>query len=203
VDDVRAELRRQRPDVVVLTGALLDPINLALVRHLLWDGVPTVGLTDVADPQTTQRLQDAGYAALFPSRSSPTEVADGVRRLLERRRLGAAHGALRRERGDPRGARADRPDRAGARARCSSRGRAAPGKELVARAIHRSRRGRSQAVHRGERRRAPRDAARERAVRHEKGAFTGAAERRLGRFELADTARSSSTRSARSRPPRR
>jgi len=31
------------------------------------------------------------------------------------------------------------------------------------------------------------DAVGERALRHEKGAFTGAASRRIGRFEAADT----------------
>src|SRR5688572_2262195 len=40
MDDVRGSLRRAHPAVLVLTGALLDPTNLSLVRQLLWDGVP-------------------------------------------------------------------------------------------------------------------------------------------------------------------
>ena len=36
LDDVRGTLARVRPDVLVMTGALLDPQNLALVREQLW-----------------------------------------------------------------------------------------------------------------------------------------------------------------------
>ena len=38
LDDVRGILAREHPDVVVMTGALLDPQNLALVREQLWTG---------------------------------------------------------------------------------------------------------------------------------------------------------------------
>ena len=65
------------------------------------------------------------------------------------------------------------------------RGETGTGKELVAQAIHRlSPRGRP--VHQGQLRRAAVGARRIRAVRHEKGAFTGALARQVGRFEVAD-----------------
>ncbi|HZF67677.1 MAG TPA: sigma-54 dependent transcriptional regulator [Gemmatirosa sp.] len=186
VDDVRSELRRQRPDVVVLTGALLDPINLALVRHLLWDGVPTVGLTDVADPHTTQRLQDAGYAALFPKPIVPEEVADGVRRLLDRRRLGRLTG-LYGESEAIREVLVQIAQIAPVSSTVLIEGESGTGKELVARAIHRLSPRRSKpfiGVNVGA---LPETLLESELFGHEKGAFTGAAERRLGRFELADT----------------
>ncbi|MGZ9247769.1 MAG: hypothetical protein ACXW61_18435, partial [Gemmatirosa sp.] len=94
VDDVRTALRRSVPDVVVLTGALLDAQQLALVRMLRWDGVPTVGLTDVSDPATTARLREAGYAALYPKPIVPEEVASGIRRILDRQRLSQVTGLI-------------------------------------------------------------------------------------------------------------
>ena len=186
VDDVRATLRRERPDVVVLTGALLDPIHLALVRHLLWDGVPTVGLVDVDDPQTTARLRDAGYAALYPKPIVADEVADGVRRLLDRRRLAQLSG-LYGESEAIREVLVQIEQMAPVSSTVLVEGESGTGKELVARAIHRlsPRRGKPFiAVNVGA---LPETLLESELFGHEKGAFTGAAERRLGRFELADT----------------
>ena len=51
---------------IVLTGALLDPHNVALVRELLWDGVAVVGLADVRDPRaSTSGCARIGYVELF------------------------------------------------------------------------------------------------------------------------------------------
>jgi ABC-type antimicrobial peptide transport system permease subunit len=50
LDDFRAALKRSKPSVVVMTGGLLDPHNLQLVRELLWDEVAVVGFADVRDP---------------------------------------------------------------------------------------------------------------------------------------------------------
>ena len=66
MDDVRGELRRVRPEVLVLTGALLDPNNVALVRQQLWESVSVVGFTDVSDPTLAERLRDVGYAETWP-----------------------------------------------------------------------------------------------------------------------------------------
>jgi DNA-binding NtrC family response regulator len=186
VDDVRATLRRSQPDVVVLTGALLDPQQLALVRLLRWDGVPTVGLTDVSDPQTTARLRDAGYAALYPKPIVPEEVAAGIRRTLERRRLSQLTGLV----GESEAIRevlVQIEQIAPVTSTVLIEGESGTGKELVARAIHRlsPRRGRPFiAVNVGA---LPETLLESELFGHEKGAFTGAAERRLGRFELADT----------------
>jgi DNA-binding NtrC family response regulator len=185
MDDIRAAIRRERPEAVALTGALLDPSNVALVRQLLWDGVPTVGLTDVSDPQTTERLRAAGYAAVYPKPVLPEEVAAGIRRLLERRRLAELTGLI----GESEAIRevlVKVEQIAPVSSTVLIEGESGTGKELVARAIHRlsPRRGKPFiAVNVGA---LPETLLESELFGHEKGAFTGAAERRLGRFELAD-----------------
>ncbi len=186
VDDVRATLRRTVPDVVVLTGALLDAQQLALVRMLRWDGIPTIGLTDVSDPTTTTRLREAGYAALYAKPIVPEEVAAGIRRILDRRRLSQLTG-LAGESEAIREVLVQIEQIAPVTSTVLIEGESGTGKELVARAIHRlsPRRGKPFiAVNVGA---LPETLLESELFGHEKGAFTGAAERRLGRFELADT----------------
>jgi DNA-binding NtrC family response regulator len=185
LDDIRAALRRERPEVVVLTGALLDGHQTALVRQLLWDGVLTVGLTDVSDPQTTERLRAAGYAAVYPKPILPEEVATGIHRMLERRRLAELTGLIGES--EPiREVLVKVEQIAPVSSTVLIEGESGTGKELVARAIHRlsPRRGKPFiAVNVGA---LPETLLESELFGHEKGAFTGAAERRLGRFELAD-----------------
>lgn len=185
VDDVRTAIRRERPDVVVFTGGLLDAPQVALVRALLWEGVPAVALTDVADPQTQARLRDAGYAALYPKPVIPEEVAAEVHRLLDRRQLALQTG-LYGESDAIRQVLVQVEQIAPVSSTVLVEGESGTGKELVARAIHlRSpRRGKPFiAVNVGA---LPETLLESELFGHEKGAFTGAAERRLGRFELAD-----------------
>ena len=160
LDDVRGEIRRAKPDLVVISGELTDSANVALVRELLWDGVPVVGI--VSGVEQTQRdiLKAQGYVELFEKPIVVDDVAIGVRRIMERRALQEATVLIEGESGT--------------------------GKELVARAL----------ASLGPRRNKPFIAVNVGALPetlleselfgHEKGAFTGAAERRLGRFELAD-----------------
>ena len=65
LDDIRGAIRRAKPDVIVMTGALVDPHNVALVREMLWDGVPVVGLADVRDPEIDERLRAIGFVEVF------------------------------------------------------------------------------------------------------------------------------------------
>jgi hypothetical protein len=62
LDDVRGAIRREKPDVIVMTGALVDPQNIALVREMLWEGIAVMGLADVRDPEIDERLRSIGLA---------------------------------------------------------------------------------------------------------------------------------------------
>lgn len=185
MDDVRGTLRRSPPSILVLTGALLDATNLSLVRQQLWDGVPVLGFTDVSDPAMKDRLSAAGYAETWPKPIVIDEVVDSVRRRIERKELAEITGLV----GESEAIR-EMLVKVEQIAPVSStvliEGESGTGKELVARAIHRlspRRTGPFIAVNVGA---LPETLLESELFGHEKGAFTGAAERRLGRFELAD-----------------
>jgi len=186
MDDVRAALRRARPDIVVLTGALLDAANVSLVRQLLWDNVAVLGFTDVSDPQVMERLGDIGYAETWPKPARIEDVVDSVKRRLERQRLAELTGLVG-ESAAIREVLVKVEQIAPVTSTVLIEGESGTGKELVARAIHRlsPRRGKPFiAVNVGA---LTETLLESELFGHEKGAFTGAAERRLGRFELADT----------------
>lgn len=186
MDDVRGDLRRAAPDMLVLTGALLDPANIALVRQQLWDGVPVVGFTDVSDPVMLDRLREIGYAETWSKPVVIEDVVDGIRRRLERQRLARLTGLVGES--EPiREVLVKVEQIAPVSSTVLIEGESGTGKELVARAIHRLSPRRAKpfiAVNVGA---LPETLLESELFGHEKGAFTGAAERRLGRFELADT----------------
>jgi len=185
LDDVRGTLERFEPDVVVITGALFDTGNVQVVREELWAGVPVVGLADVDEPGIRDRLRIIGYADVLMKPAAAEDVAPVVRRLLERRRLSQETGLS----GDTEALRevlVKIEQIAPVSSTVLIEGESGTGKELVARGIHRL----------GPRKNKPFIGVNVGALAetlleselfgHEKGAFTGAAERRLGRFELAD-----------------
>jgi DNA-binding NtrC family response regulator len=186
MDDMQAALRKSKPRVIVITGALRDPGNIALVRDQLWNGVSIVGLADVGDPEMEARLHTLGFSEILTKPVAPEEVTDIVRRLLERQRLADLTG-LYGDSSPVREVLVKLEQIAPVSSTVLVEGESGTGKELVARAIHRL----------SPRRNKPFIAVNVGALAetlleselfgHEKGAFTGAAERRLGRFELADT----------------
>jgi len=186
MDDVRGALRRSRPAVLVLTGALLDSINVSLVRQQLWDGVPVFGFTDVSDAAVQERLVEAGYAETWPKPVVIDEIVAAVRRRIERRQFADTTGLV----GESEAIRellVKVEQFAPVSSTVLIEGESGTGKELVARAIHSLSPRRANpfiAVNVGA---LPETLLESELFGHEKGAFTGAAERRLGRFELADT----------------
>ena len=186
MDDVRGDLRRAAPDLLVLTGALLDPANVTVVRQQLWDSVPVVGFTDVSDPSMRERLRELGYAETWPKPVVISDVVDGIRRRLERQRLAELTGLVGES--EPiREVLVKVEQIAPVSSTVLIEGESGTGKELVARAIHRLGPRRAKpfiAVNVGA---LPESLLESELFGHEKGAFTGAADRRLGRFELADS----------------
>ncbi len=186
LDDVRAALRREQPELIVVTGALLDPGMLHLVRQQLWEEAIVVGLADVDEPGLRERLRTVGYAEVWPKPVVVEEVADGIRRLLERRRLQRETGLI----GDSDAVHevlVKVEQMAPVTSTVLLEGESGTGKELVARAIHKMSLRRNRpfiAVNVGA---LPDTLLESELFGHEKGAFTGAAERRIGRFELATT----------------
>ena len=186
LDDVRGAIRREKPDLIVMTGALVDPQNVALVREMLWEGVAVVGLADVRDPEIDERLKAIGFVEVFAKPIVVDEVADTVRRLLDRQRLSRLTGLIGQSEGI-REVLVKVEQIAPVSSTVLVEGESGTGKELVARAIHRLSPRRNKpfiAVNVGA---LPETLLESELFGHEKGAFTGAAERRIGRFELADT----------------
>jgi DNA-binding NtrC family response regulator len=186
LDDLRGEIKRFKPDLIVLTGALGDPSNLQIVRDQLWNGVSVIGLADVEDPDLRERLRTMGFIDVYTKPISADELYLAVRRVLDRKRLTDATGLIGQSEA-LREVLLKIEQIAPVSSTVIIEGESGTGKELVAQAIHRlsPRRGKPFiAVNAGA---LPESLIESELFGHEKGAFTGAAERRIGRFELADT----------------
>ncbi|MEX2181316.1 MAG: sigma-54 dependent transcriptional regulator [Gemmatimonadaceae bacterium] len=184
LDDLPREVRRARPNVIVFTGSLLDSQTLSLVRDQLWGGASVIGLSDVGDAQLEQRLKAIGFADVLVKPVTPESLRQTVVDLLERQRLARETGLW----GESEAVR-EVLVAVGQMAPVSStvliEGESGTGKELVARAIAKLSPRRSKpfiAVNVGA---LPETLLESELFGHEKGSFTGAAERRIGRFELA------------------
>jgi len=186
LDDIRAALRREKPDIIVFTGDLNDPATIAVMKEQLWEGAAAVGLADVADPALVERLRTAGFVDVFVKPVKPDDVVASLRGILERRRLQQITGLIGES--DPmREVMVQVEQMAPVSSTVLIEGESGTGKELVARAIRLLSNRRNKpfiAVNVGA---LPESLLESELFGHEKGAFTGAAERRLGRFELADT----------------
>jgi DNA-binding NtrC family response regulator len=184
LDDFRSALRRSKPSLVVMTGGLLDPHNIQLVKELLWDDVSVIGFADVRDPEIDDRLAAAGYVEVFSKPVVLDEVVEAIKQILRRQELSRTTGLI----GESEGIRevlVQVEQIAPVSSTVLIEGESGAGKELVARAIHRLSPRRNKpfiAVNVGA---LPETLLESELFGHEKGAFTGAAERRIGRFELA------------------
>jgi DNA-binding NtrC family response regulator len=184
LDNLPAIADREKPDVIVFTGNLLDPQTLALVRRQLWTGAAVLGLADVGDPEAEARLRSLGFSDILTKPVPAEEAGARVMALLERRRLAEETG-LYGESEAVREVLVKVTQIAPVSSTVLIEGESGTGKELVARAIHRMspRRGKAFiAVNVGA---LPETLLESELFGHEKGAFTGAADRRIGRFELA------------------
>src|SRR5262249_12022340 len=185
LDDIRSALRREKPDIIVFSGELADPLTVSIVKEQLWDGAAVVGLADNVDAANVERLRAIGYVDVFRKPVNLEEVLGGLRRLLERRRLQQITGLI----GESDGMRAvmvQVEQMAPVSSTVLIEGGSGTGKELVARAIKMLSPRRNKPFIAENVGALPESLLESELFGHEKGAFTGAAERRLGRFELAD-----------------
>ncbi len=186
MDDARAAIRRAGPDLVILTGAVHDPPALHLAALARDQEIPTLALLEPTDSERGERVGRLGVTETMMKPARPDEAVATARRLVERRRLQVRTGIAGQS-----SAIQEVLVKIEQMAPVSStvliQGESGTGKELVAKAMHdlSPRRGRPFiAVNCSA---LPETLLESELFGHEKGSFTGASERRLGRFELADT----------------
>src|SRR5436305_4629648 len=186
-DDVRRVVGTgaATPDCIVLTGALHESSAAQRLRIAHDRSISTLGLVEETEPDPKALERELGLTAFLEKPADPAEVTATVRRLIERRRLQARTGIL-----------GESPaiqevlvkieQMAPVSATVLIEGESGTGKELVARAIHDLSPRRAKPFIAVNCAAIPDTLLESELFGHEKGAFTGAAERRLGRFELAE-----------------
>jgi DNA-binding NtrC family response regulator len=184
-DDVVKELRRREPDCVVLTGGLHESSATHLVSAARERSISTLGLVESTEPDPKALARELGLTAFLAKPVDAAEVAATVRRVIERRRLQERTGIIG-ESPAVQEVLVKIEQMAPVTSTVLIEGESGTGKELVARAIHDLSPRRGKAFITVNCAALPDTLLESELFGHEKGAFTGAAERRLGRFELAD-----------------
>src|SRR6266516_3591085 len=186
LDEARQALRREPPpDCVVVTGGLHESGAAQLLTLARDRSVSTLGLVEATEPDAKGLARRLGLTGYLEKPADPSEVAATVRRLIERRKLQQRTGII-----------GESPaiqevlvkieQMAPVSSTVLIEGDSGTGKELVARAIHDLSPRRAKPFIAVNSAAVPETLLESELFGHEKGAFTGAAERRLGRFELAD-----------------
>ena len=186
LDDARGTVRRENPELVILTGAVHEPHALHLAALARDAEVSTLALLEPTDSERAERVGRLGVTETMMKPVAPDDAVATARRLIERRRLQERTGIIG-ESAPIQELLVKIEQMSPVSSTVLIQGESGTGKELVAKAIHdlSPRRGRPfitvncAAL--------PETLLESELFGHEKGAFTGAAERRLGRFELADT----------------
>jgi DNA-binding NtrC family response regulator len=184
-DDARDALAAREPECLVVTGALHEGSTARLLAAARDRAVSTLGLVEATEPEPKQLAGELGLTAYLEKPADAAEVARVVRRLVDRRRL-QQRTRIIGESPAIQEVLVKIEQMAPVTSTVLIEGESGTGKELVARAIHdlSPRHGRPfitvncAAL--------PETLLESELFGHEKGAFTGAAERRLGRFELAN-----------------
>ena len=185
LDDSVAILTDSHPDIVILTGALQEHPARALITLARRRSIQTLGLFErdaVGAEETAQRL---GLSALLVKPVEPPEVLAYSRHLIERRKLQARTGIVG-ESAPIQEVLVKIEQMAPVQSTVLVEGESGTGKELVAHAIHGLSPRHDKPFVAVNCSALPDTLLESELFGHEKGSFTGAAERRLGRFELAN-----------------
>jgi len=185
LDDARGSVRREHPDAIVLTGAVHEPPALQLAALARDAGISTLALLEPTDSERGERVGRLGVTELMTKPVVPDDVVATVRRLMDRRRLQERTGIIG-EAAPIQELLVKIEQMAPVSSTVLIQGESGTGKELVAKAIHDLSPRRGGAFIAVNCAALPEGLLESELFGHEKGAFTGAAERRLGRFELAD-----------------
>src|SRR5881396_1041611 len=186
LDEARQAVRREpRPDCIVVTGGLHETGAAQLLGLARDHSISTLGLVEETEPDAKGLARRLGLTGFLSKPADPPEVTGTVRRLIERRKLQQRTGII-----------GESPaiqevlvkieQMAPVSSTVLIEGESGTGKELVARAIHDLSPRRGKPFITVNCAALPETLLESELFGHEKGAFTGAAERRLGRFELAD-----------------
>src|SRR5213593_985519 len=185
LDDVRQSVRGREPAAIVLTGGLHETTAQRLLAAAREHAVSTLGLVEATDEDPNQIGRELGLTGWLVKPVDPAEVTATVRRLIDRRRLQQRTGILG-ESAAIQEVLVKIEQMAPVTSTVLIEGESGTGKELVARGIHDLSPRRGKAFIAVNCAAIPDTLLESELFGHEKGAFTGAAERRLGRFELAD-----------------
>ena len=185
-DEGRTAIRRDHPLLLVLTGAVHEAAAVTLAAYARDHEVAVLALLEPTDSERTERAARLGATEVLVKPVGTDALVATVRRLAERRDLQRRTGIF----GESTAIQevlVKIEQMAPVNSTVLIQGESGTGKELVAKGIHdlSPRRGRPFiAINCAA---LPETLLESELFGHEKGAFTGAAERRLGRFELADT----------------
>src|SRR5436853_1852650 len=186
-DEAREAIVRREPvpDCLVLTGGLHEPSAAQLLVLARDRSISTLGLVESTEPDSTGLARRLGLTAFLEKPADPAEVTATVRRLIQRRHLQQRTGILG-ESAPIQEVLVKIEQMAPVTSTVLIEGESGTGKELVARGIHDLSPRRGKAFIAVNAAGLPETLLESELFGHEKGSFTGAAERRLGRFELAN-----------------
>jgi DNA-binding NtrC family response regulator len=186
LDDARGAVRRESPDLVILTGAVHEPHAVQLAALARDAEISTLALLEPTDSERAERVERLGVTETMMKPAPPDEIIETARRLIERRRLQERTGIIG-ESAAIQEVLVKIEQMAPVSSTVLIQGESGTGKELVAKALHDLSPRPGKPFITVNCAALPETLLESELFGHEKGSFTGATERRLGRFELADT----------------